>query len=324
MGKLELVTVHTGQHYDKNMSQVFFDQLGMKKPDYKLDLGGGSHGEQTGKMLIEIEKVIFSEEPDAVLIYGDTNSTLAGSLAASKLHIPCIHVEAGLRSYNKKMPEEINRVMTDHVSDLLLVPSEMAVRNLEKEGITDGVHVVGDIMKDLVLYCQKNSLLINPEIDGDYIYVTLHRPYNVDDPSRLINIINQLNHLNYKVIFPAHPRTKNQLVKHYPQIFKSSNLQIIDSQPYFENLGYLAHSTALITDSGGMQKEAYWLNKKCITIRTETEWKETLDGGSNSLVFDNLNEIEDKLSIDNSKWNPDLYGDGQAGVKIVDQILSLI
>ena len=324
MGKLELVTVHTGQHYDKNMSQVFFDQLGMKKPDYKLDLGGGSHGEQTGKMLIEIEKVIFSEEPDAVLIYGDTNSTLAGSLAASKLHIPCIHVEAGLRSYNKKMPEEINRVMTDHVSDLLLVPSEMAVRNLEKEGITDGVHVVGDIMKDLVVYCHDNNLVPKPKVDEPFYYATLHRPYNVDDAERLSKLLNHLNLLSNKVIFPAHPRTRNNILEHCPQFMESSNLQIISPQPYFENLSYLSNSEALITDSGGMQKEAYWLNKKCITIRTETEWKETLDGGCNSLVFDNLNELEDLLSIDNSKWNPDLYGDGQAGVKIVDQILSLI
>lgn len=322
--KLDLCTVHTGQHYDENMSAVFFDQLGMNKPAHQLSLGGGSHAEQTGKMLIEIERIALEEKPNAILVYGDTNSTLAGALVAAKLHIPLVHVEAGLRSYNKKMPEEINRIMTDHVSDLLLVPSGVAVENLEKEGLTSGVHVVGDIMKDLVLHCKMNNHLVKPDINEEYIYVTLHRPYNVDEPSRLLDILNQLNRLNRKIIFPVHPRTKNKLNDLGVDDSTHQQLNIIEPQPYFENLGFLDNAKALITDSGGMQKEAYWLNTQCITIRSETEWAETLEEGCNQLVFDDLELIDYQLLRGDLSWKADLYGKGNAGERIVNKILDLL
>jgi UDP-GlcNAc3NAcA epimerase len=313
----DLVTVHTGQHYDNNMSDVFFDQLGMRKPDYLLTLGGGNHGAQTGSMLIEIEKILLSESPDGVIVYGDTNSTLAGALAASKLHIPVFHVEAGLRSYNKQMPEEINRIMTDHVSDLLLVPSVKSVESLAKEGIFSGVHIVGDIMKDLVFYSKEIDVLSKMKNNEDYIYVTLHRPYNVDEPKRLKYVLEALGSLKSTLIFSAHPRTKNRLIEF--NILLPDNIIIIDPQPYFENLSYLYNSSGLITDSGGMQKEAYWLEKPCTTIRSETEWVETLNGGANRLLFEDLSDLKE---IDDRKciFEKSLYGDGQSAESICHQI----
>jgi UDP-GlcNAc3NAcA epimerase len=211
-----LVTVHTGQHYDENMSKVFFVELGMKKPDYLLRSGGGSHGEQTGKMMIEIEKIVLDENPDAVLVYGDTNSTLAGALVASKLHIPVFHIEAGLRSFNKEMPEEINRVLTDHVSDILFVPSQLAVDNLHKEGIQDNIRIVGDIMKDLVIKSVKSGWLKPVDnVSEPYYYATLHRPYNTDDKDRLVYVLNTLSALDKKVVFAIHPRTRNFMKAYY-------------------------------------------------------------------------------------------------------------
>lgn len=318
-GKLDLLSIHTGQHYDQNMSDVFFDQLGMKKPDYQLSLGGGSHGAQTGAMLTEIEKIILKENPDGVLVYGDTNSTLAGSLAAAKLHIPVFHVESGLRSYNKDMPEEINRIMTDHISSLLFVPSDRAVENLGKEGITEGVCVVGDVMKDIVVFVKQGKHIGDRPLAEKYYYATLHRPYNVDEKERLIKILTKLNNLNHTVVFSAHPRTVKRMADFGINIENYKNVHIIEPQAYFENLTYLNHSEALITDSGGMQKEAYWLEVPCFTIRSETEWVETLESGANQLLFEDLT----KLGIRNRDivFNKELYGSGNSCVQIVGKIV---
>jgi len=254
------------------------------------------------------------------MVYGDTNSTLAGAVVASKMHIPVFHIEAGLRSYNKKMPEEVNRIMTDHVSDLLLVPSERSCDNLKKEGIVDGVYIVGDIMKDLVKYVTCNGLYKDPEMDRDYYYITLHRPYNVDSIDRLTEVLTTLNKLDRTVVFAIHPRTRNKMKTYELSEESFSNIKFIDPQGYLENLGYLKNSKALITDSGGMQKEAYWLKVPCITIRSETEWVETLKDDANTLIFNNLYDIRIALTNSNLKWDEELYGDGVAAKSIVKYI----
>jgi UDP-GlcNAc3NAcA epimerase len=303
------------------MSNVFFDQLGMRKPDYLLNNGGGNHGEQTGKMLIEIEAIIQKEKPAGIVVYGDTNSTLAGALVGSKLHYPVYHIEAGLRSFNKKMPEEINRILTDHVSSLLFVPSQGAVENLQNEGIINGVFLVGDIMKDLVKYVIENEILKIKSKNEKYYYVTIHRPYNTDYKARLIEIFENLNSLKELVIFALHPRTKEFAKKYDIKIDQYKNIEFIEPQSYFENLNFLYNSEALITDSGGMQKEAYWLQKKCATIRKETEWTETIDLEGNSLIFDNLSGLEKQLVSKPSVWDPNLYGNGNTAKAIVDKII---
>ncbi|HRG19638.1 MAG TPA: UDP-N-acetylglucosamine 2-epimerase (non-hydrolyzing) [Saprospiraceae bacterium] len=320
-GKLHLKTIHTGQHFDENMSKVFFDQLGMKQPDYMLANGGGNHGYQTGKMMMDLESIVVDEKPDVVLVYGDTNSTLAGALVAAKLNIPVAHIEAGLRSYNREMPEEINRVLTDHISAWLFTPGDQAVNNLQKEGITAGVHLIGDVMKDMVQFVQKSALFIKPILEERYVYVTLHRPYNVDQNDRLLTLLQSLNSLSQKIVFSIHPRTRSNAVKFGINLNDYSNILFIDPQPYFENLGYIYYADALITDSGGMQKEAYWLKKKCITIRKETEWKETLEGGGNVLIFEDLGPMQHLLESENVQWNEQLYGNGNACEKIVEILL---
>jgi UDP-GlcNAc3NAcA epimerase len=323
---MDLITIHTGQHYDENMSQVFFEQLGMRRPDYLLNLGGGNHGYQTGRMMIDIEKIVLKEKPDAVIVYGDTNSTLSGALVAAKLGIPLVHIEAGLRSYNKEMPEEINRVLSDHISNLLFVPGERAKLNLLKEGISNGVFIVGDIMKDILMYHENNKNVNGPIINEDYYYVTLHRPYNVDKKDRLLYVLDSLRSLEKKVIFSIHPRTKLRLSefdinfeKHY-----ADKIKLIDPQPYFENINWLKFSSGLITDSGGMQKEAYWLKKKCITIRKETEWVETLTENCNTLLFEDLTQLNSILSKDDCSFQSDLYGHGTAADLIVKHLVEFL
>ncbi|MFD0939110.1 non-hydrolyzing UDP-N-acetylglucosamine 2-epimerase [Pedobacter boryungensis] len=323
-GRLELKTIHTGQHYDANMSEIFFDQLGMKKPDYTLSTGSGNHGEQTASMMVEIEKIVLLEQPNGIVVYGDTNSTLAGALVASKLHIPIFHIEAGLRSFNKKMPEEVNRILTDHISDLLFTPSEAAKLNLTNEGITKGVYVIGDIMKDLIKYVKEKDLIGVRPIQESYYYVTLHRPYNTDDRERLKYILENLNDLSSKVIMALHPRTKNLMEKYSIDLNQFSNISFIEPQSYFHNLTYLTFSDGLITDSGGMQKEAYWLNKNCITIRTETEWIETVTLGGNVLVFDDLTLIQNAIDKSIENWDSNLYGDGNAATQIVNKIVGYV
>jgi len=323
-GKLNFKTIHTGQHYDSNMSQVFFDQLGMRKPDFSLNLGGGSHGQQTARMMLEIEKILELERPNGVVVYGDTNSTLAGALVAAKLHIPIFHIEAGLRSFNKEMPEEVNRVLTDHVSSLLFTPSKIAVENLKREGITEGVNDVGDIMKDLVEMIKKKNILVNNSQKESYYYVTIHRPYNTDDSKRLQNVLNCLNLLDKKVVMAIHPRTLSLMNSFNISKYSFTNIEFIEPQSYFSNLSYLIYSDGLITDSGGMQKEAYWLEKRCVTIRKETEWIETITLKGNSLIFDNLDRLSYLVNDKPHTWDKSLYGNGTAARQIVDVILSYL
>jgi len=281
--------IHTGQHYDASMSQVFFDQLGMEAPRYNLAIGSGNHGEQTGRMLSEVERVLLAEHPDWVLVYGDTNSTLAGALAAAKLNLPIAHVEAGLRDYNRKAPEEINRIVADHLSQLLFVPTETALRNLEAEGITDGVHLIGDVMQDaLAEYTQtaqqKSTLLRDLGlVDRDYLLATIHRAENTDDHDRFAAILRALRALaeNNDVVWPVHPRTR----KHLSQFeAMPARVHLLGPASYLDMLALERSASIILTDSGGVQKEARWLNVPCVTLREETSWVETLQDGWNRLA----------------------------------------
>jgi len=311
----EIVSVHTGQHYDENMSNVFFNQLKISKPKYMLSVGSSSHGKQTGQMLEKIEEILINEAPKAVMVYGDTNSTLAGALAASKLLIPLIHIEAGLRSHNKDMPEEVNRIITDHVSDFLFVSSQLSVDNLCKEGIPERkIFLVGDIMYD--------SLLLAKEIIGNspesekHILLTLHRPYNTDNPERLYEILRTLNSIGQSIVFPIHPRTKEAMVKNNIDFEQFQNINFCDPVSYFDLIKLQLEALCIITDSGGIQKEAYLQKKKCITLRSETEWVETLENGWNTLIFNNLSKINESLLSKPGKYVDGIYGDGKSGKRI--------
>lgn len=312
--RFEVSTIHTGQHYDERMSDVFFNQLKIQKPSYLLEVGSSSHGKQTGQMLEKIEAVLLSVRPDAVLVYGDTNSTLAGAVAASKLSIPLVHVEAGLRSFNKTMPEEINRILTDHVSDLLFAPTETAVANLSSEGIISAVHNTGDVMQDSVLLAR--SIIGDDYREKDQILVTVHRPYNTDNPSRLVSILNSLNSLGTSIVFPTHPRTLNILKSAGVSLEDFSNIDFQPPASYFDLIRMQLESKCIITDSGGVQKEAYMLKKKCITLRSETEWVETLAGGWNTLLFEDLGKLHDVVKEMPGEYVADVYGDGSASEKI--------
>ncbi len=279
------ILVHTGQHYDENMSGIFFEELSIPPPDYHLGIGSGAHGEQTGRMLLAIEQVLLQEEPDLVLVYGDTNSTLAGALAAAKLHIRIAHVEAGLRSFDRSMPEEINRVVTDHIADLLFVPTETGVANLSREGIYDGVHLTGDVMVDALLYNQylaKQSDILEHLDLKEYYLTTVHRASNTDDEQKLRSIMDAFAALDRQVVFPAHPRTRKYLARY--GIVPAEHILIIDPLPYLDMLQLMSHAAAVLTDSGGVQKEAYILQVPCITLRENTEWVETVEDGWNVLV----------------------------------------
>jgi UDP-N-acetylglucosamine 2-epimerase len=316
--------VHTGQHYDAELSQTFFDELDLPVPDYNLGVGSGTHGYQTATILTRIEPVLQSENPDIVLVYGDTNSTLAGALAAAKLHIPIAHVEAGLRSYNKDMPEEINRILTDHCSQFLFCPTETAVINLHKENILTGVHLVGDVMYDALLYnieiAQESSIIQKLPVKAHhYMLATLHRAANTDNKQALKNILAGLSQIEYPVVFPVHPRTKKAIKRFGIEL--GENIIGIDPVGYLDFLKLESESLAIITDSGGIQKEAYLLKIPCITVRKETEWVETVEDGWNVLVGTNRDLIV-KMA---HQFRPeteqrDLFGDGTASKKIV-QIL---
>lgn len=310
----DVKTIHTGQHFDENMSQVFFDELGIRKPDFHFNLTQSSHAGQTAEMLALIEAILIEEQIELLLVYGDTNSTFAGALAAAKLNIPIIHVEAGLRSYNRAMPEEVNRVLTDHISSHLFCSSELGAANLKKEGITRGVNICGDLMKD-ALFTLKDRLT-NPR-DYPYQLATLHRPYNTDDVDRLKYILKTLNKAKDKVIFPIHPRTRKVLEQQQFHFTEVPNIEFIAPVGYIEMLTMLKFCELMITDSGGIQKEAYWMAKQCITIRSETEWMETLEGGWNTLVFEELDLIVDPPAPDPSQYHPDLYGEGKTAADIV-------
>lgn len=326
------VIVHTGQHYDKNMSDVFFEELGIPKPAYNLGVGSGSHGKQTGEMLMRIEEVIGEEKPDILMVYGDTNSTLAGALAASKLHIPVAHVEAGLRSYNMRMPEEQNRVLTDHISTWLLCPTETAVKNLAEEGITRGVTMTGDVMLDSVLHFLSvaranpdkvkiyETLGLTPK---QYRLATLHRAETTDGGiEAVMRIFRAFEQLPQRVVIPIHPRTRGLAEQAISQ-GGFTNIQLIDPVGYLEMLLLTSGACQVLTDSGGLQKEAYFMEVPCVTLRTETEWVETLHGNWNilaSLTTEDilqkaLNTVPDPAARDSKP-----FGDGHASDKIA-QIL---
>jgi UDP-GlcNAc3NAcA epimerase len=317
------VLVHTGQHYDREMSAVFFEELGIPGPDHNLGVGSGSHGWQTGQMLIRLEETLQAEQPDWVLVYGDTNSTLAGALAAVKLHIPVAHVEAGLRSYNRRMPEEHNRVLTDHAADLFFCPTQTAVDNLAQEGLTQGVHLVGDVMYDAVLYnaalAERRSgvlarLALSP---GEYTLATVHRPHNADDPGRLQAILAALEELaaGGPVIVPVHPRTRKAMdaLGYRP----GTGLRIIDPVGYLDMISLEKHARLIVTDSGGVQKEAYFFAVPCLTLREETEWVETVAAGWNRLVgADRAAIVQAARELQPVGSPPPLFGDGHAADKI--------
>ncbi|GBC60939.1 UDP-N-acetylglucosamine 2-epimerase [Desulfonema ishimotonii] len=328
------VIVHTGQHYDRNMSQVFFDQLEIPEPRYHLEVGSGSHGEMTGTMLAKVENVLMEEQPDGVLVYGDTNSTLAGALAASKLDIPVAHVEAGLRSFNRQMPEEINRVLTDHVADLLFCPTDAAVSNLNREGITRNVRRVGDVMYDAFLYYralaeEKSEMPGALELtQGRYKLATIHRQENTDDPEKLRNIFSALGELAEAaspVVMPVHPRTRKLLRQHQRDVSLSPHLRMIPPLDYLDMIALENSAQAILTDSGGVQKEAYFAGVPCITLRAETEWVETVAAGWNCLGGSDTCQIVaafEQTVAGRPETRPRFYGDGEAGKRIVREMLT--
>lgn len=329
--RIEEVLVHTGQHYDDNMSKVFFEELDIPKPKYNLEISGGSHGTMTGRMLEAIEKVLLEETPDWLLIYGDTNSTLAGALAAAKLHIPVAHVEAGLRSFNMRMPEEINRILSDRVSSLLFCPTETAVNNLKAEGITNGVHQVGDVMYDASLFYrdmarQRSTMLNDLDLtDGHYVLATCHRAENTDEPSRLLGIVNALISIasDMPVVLPLHPRTRGLLAQH-GFADKLGALKVVEPVSFLDMIRLEQSAYAIVSDSGGVQKEAYFYGVPCLTTRDETEWVETVASGWNQLVGADADRIVDAYSkLQHPSSQPQLYGDGQAAELIISILLSV-
>jgi len=361
------ILVHTGQHYDYGMAKVFFEELSISEPDVNLGVGSGAHGWQTGQMLIRIEKVLLAEKPDCVLVYGDTNSTLAGALATVKLHIPLAHVEAGLRSFNRKMPEEHNRVLTDHCADILFCPTETAVNNLRNEGFTNIINGgklfgeiffknnlsalpapwnpkaiplgsfelapivmnVGDTMYDAALQFsgiarRKSTILDDLGIKSkEYLLATVHRPYNTDIPENLQNILSAFLEINEPIIFPVHPRTRKMMAEFDLNNSQSEiqNLKFIDPVGYLDMLILEQNEKAILTDSGGMQKEAYFFGVPCVTMRTETEWVETVEEGWNVVTGANREKIVAEVrcfKTDNPR--PELYGNGRATEKIVHHL----
>jgi UDP-GlcNAc3NAcA epimerase len=331
--QMEEIILHTVQHYDLNMSQVFFDRMGIPEPLYNLGVGSGPHGEMTGTMLIKIETVLLEENPDWVLVYGDTNSTLAGALAAAKLHIPVAHVESGLRSYNRKMPEELNRVLTDRLSSCLLCPTKASVKNLEKEGIVRGVYEVGDVMFDAFLSFReiakvKSSILSDQELQpGEYALATVHRQENTDDLRRLSGIFGAFDMLADKdcpFIVPLHPRTRKTFDSNTLDVGKNPYVRFIDPVDYIDMIALESDACVILTDSGGIQKEALFAGVPCITLRDETEWVETVDLGWNHLCGADTERIvetfREVVSLE-LKDPPSLYGGGKASQRIVDCLL---
>jgi len=298
-GHFKEVIIHTGQHYDKAMSDVFFTELGIREPDYNLEVGSGSHSQQTAAMMIGIEEVLLKEKPDLVVVFGDTNSTLAATLVASKLGVKTVHVEAGLRSFNRAMPEELNRIASDHLSDLLFAPTERAMLNLTNEGLSGKSVNTGDIMVDSVKYSLEqsyNEAFISEELNlknKDYYLLTLHRPYTVDNSSLLNEILSELNKLDKKIVFPVHPRT-NKNIDH-SKLPEENNFIFINPIGHIGFLNLMSRSHKIITDSGGIQKEAYILKVPCITLRSETEWVETVESGWNCLIDPVNNNISDRI-----------------------------
>ncbi len=337
---IQELIVHTGQHYDQNMSDIFFDEMQIPKPHFQLAVGSGSHAQQTGQMLIRLEEAMLNEKPDMVLIYGDTNSTLAGAMAAAKLHIPIAHVEAGLRSFNHKMPEEINRILADRVSSLLLCPTDEAVKNLATEGIPCprlGTKVIktGDVMNDAALFYGKlatNAWLkkhsLNPQ---KYILATIHRAESTDAPEKLQKLLVTLDLISRKhhpVVWPMHPRTSN-MIRNNPELNKTleqASFIAIDPIGYLDMVCAEKNARLIVTDSGGVQKEAFFHKIPCVTMRTETEWVELVEAGWNKIAGlepeNIISAVETMLALDTKKLPyPDLYGSGKAGENIVKELI---
>ena len=348
--QIEEVLVHTGQHYDENMSNVFFNEMGIPQPNYNLSVGSGSHGAQTGKMIEGLESIFLAEKPDAVLVYGDTNSTIAGALAATKIHIPVIHVEAGLRSFNKSMPEEINRICCDHMSTLLFTPTQTGLTNLATEGFNltpqnkvdidnPAVYMCGDVMYDNSLFfsevsAQKSTILSDIGVEANqYILSTIHRDSNTDIAENLENIFKGLltvaRQSNLKVVLPLHPRTKSKLEATlspdlYAQVTSNEIILIIDPAGFLDIIALEKNARLIITDSGGLQKEAYFFKKPCLILRPQTEWIEIVENGNAELVgADYIKIIEGGLRLLNRDdfTYPSLYGDGKAAEFIANKIL---
>jgi UDP-GlcNAc3NAcA epimerase len=324
---IEEIIVHTGQHFDANMSHVFFEEMDIPKPKYNLDINSIGHGAMTGRMLEEIEKILLSEQPDLLLVYGDTNSTIAGALAAKKLHVKVAHVEAGLRSFNMNMPEEINRILTDRISDYLLCPTQTAIENLKKEGydyIDTTIVKTGDVMQDAAyFYAEKSkhkSNVIKTIKHQKYILATLHRAENTDDSIRLSNIVEALNFIHQNispVVLPLHPRTKAKL----NALGLKLNITLIDPVGYFDMIELIKNSSLVLTDSGGLQKEAFFFEKNCVTLRDQTEWVELLEHEVNVLVGADKGKIikhTQYMLNKKSNFNVDLYGNGKACEQIIN------
>jgi UDP-GlcNAc3NAcA epimerase len=333
--KIKEIMVHTGQHYDENMSQVFFDELEMREPDYNLGVGSGTHGKMTGEMLLKIEEVLLQEKPDVVLVYGDTNSTLAGALAAAKLHIPVSHVEAGLRSFNRQMPEEINRVVTDHVSSFLFCPTDTAVENLEKEGITAGVFKVGDVMFDSFLFNKqlaerKSRILSDLGVKAkSFCLATVHREENTTNGKRLTGIFEAFKSLATQecpFIVPLHPRTRKAINELGGDRLGGPHVRILEPISYLDMILLESRAKTILTDSSGMQKEAYFAQTPCITLREETEWVELVEYGHNVIagcasegICDAFEAMLERCIISDKE----LYGGGDTSERIVEIVNSM-
>lgn len=327
---IEEIIVHTGQHFDANMSQVFFDEMDIPHPHYNLEVSGLQHGAMTGRMLEKVEVVLLKEKPNYVLVYGDTNSTLAGALAAVKLHIPVAHIEAGLRSFEMKMPEEINRILTDRISNILFCPTQTAVDNLQQEGFGNfhcQIKKVGDVMLDAVMFYKEKSkavskiLTTEDLVNKKFVLATLHRAENTNDPLRLKSICEAFTEINKKitVVLPLHPRTKNYLATNNIPL----DVQLIDPVGYFDMLMLLSHCEMVLTDSGGLQKEAYFFSKYCITLRDQTEWVELVKAEANSIAGADRNTILRDFDLAMNKkidFDPSLYGHGDASQQIVEAL----
>lgn len=327
--EIEEIIVHTGQHYDANMSDIFFEEMQIPKPNYFLGVGGKSHGAMTGQMIEKIEEVAIKENPDWIMVYGDTNSTLAGAIVASKLHIKLVHIEAGLRSFNMKMPEEVNRILTDRVSNILFCPTDTAIGNLKNEGYDNfdcKIVKSGDVMQDGAIFYKKLATKPNIEIKKDFILCTIHRAENTDDETRLKSIFEALEKIakEKQVILPLHPRTKKILENLKLNI---NHLTISEPVGYLEMVWLIDNCNFIMTDSGGLQKEAYFFEKQCVTLRDETEWVELIECGANALVGADKEKIleaynnNSKFNKENSKLN--LYGGGKASENIIKGLLGV-
>jgi len=340
--KIKDIIVHTGQHYDVDMSDIFFDELKIPKPHYHLGVGSCSHGAQTGRMLEKIEKLLIDVRPDMVIVYGDTNSTVAGAMAAVKLDIPVAHIEAGLRSFNKKMPEEVNRIVADHVSDLLFAPTQTAMNNLQAENLIEKSKNVGDIMYDAVLFNrrlakqQSDILSVLGLTPKKYGVVTIHRAENTDDLKRLKEILTSLNKIaegGLKLIFPVHPRTRNKINNDLQGWEAISNFSFIEPVGYLDMIQLVGNATLSLTDSGGLQKEAFFLNCPCITLRDETEWIETVESKGNIIAGADSKKIQEAYSYWNMRMESDIdfsnqvntsFGSGNTAVQILETLVEYI